>query len=102
MYPVTTMANYQRVTELHKSVTIKTIEMHTRGEPVRIAVSGYSEIIGDTILDKRRYCKEKLDHLRKILMEEPRGHSNMYGVIPVNSDIKEADMAVLFIDCKGD
>jgi len=78
------------------------VEMHTGGEPVRIAVSGYPEIVGDAILDKRRYCKENLDQLRKVLMEEPRGHKDMYGIIPVNSDIKEADMAVLFIDCKGD
>ena len=46
--------------ELHKLVTIKMIKMHTRGEPVHIAVSGYPEIIGDMILDKQRYCKEKL------------------------------------------
>ena len=96
------MASYHRITELHNSVFIKTVEMHTCGDPVRIAVSGYPEITGDTILDKRRYCKEKLDHLRKILMEEPRGHSDMYGVIPVNSDIKEADMAVLFTHCAGE
>ena len=75
--------------------------MHTGGEAVRIAVSGYPNIIGDTILDKRRYVKENLDHLRKLLMHEPRGHSEMYGVIPVASDIKEADMAVLFMHNEG-
>jgi len=96
------MSSYQKISELNKSVVIKTVEMHTGGEPVRIAVSGYPEIVGDTILDKRRYCKENLDQLRKVLMEEPRGHKDMYGGILVNSDIKEADMAVLFIDCKGD
>ena len=96
------MNGYQTISELNKSVVIKTVEMHTGGEPVRIAVSGYPEIIGDTILDKRRYCKENLDQLRKILMEEPRGHKDMYGVIPVNSNIKEADMAVLFTHSEGD
>ena len=57
--------------------------MHTGGEPVRIVESGYPEIIGATILDKRRYARQHLDHLRKLLMFEPRGHSDMYGVIPV-------------------
>ena len=75
--------------------------MRTGGEAVRIAVSGYPDIIGSTILDKRRYAKENLDHLRKLLMQEPRGHYDMYGVIPVATDIKEADMAVLFMHIGG-
>jgi len=92
---------YQRVNDLNCSLVIKTTEMHTGGEPVRIAVSGYPDIIGDTILDKRRYVKENLDHLRKLLMQEPRGHYDMYGVIPVASDIRETDMAVLFMHNEG-
>ena len=92
----------QRVNELNCSVVVKTRDMHTGGEPVRIAVSGYPDnISGDTILDKRRYVKEHLDHLRKVLMQEPRGHYDMYGVIPVAADIKEADMAVLFTHNEG-
>ena len=83
------------------AAVVKTTEMHTGGQPLRIAVSGYPDIIGDTILDKRRYVKENLDHLRKILMHEPRGHKEMYGVIPVKADIKEADMGVLFMHNEG-
>ena len=91
----------QRLKDLDYSVIIKTREMHTGGEPVRIVISGYPEIKGDTILDKRRYVKEHLDHLRRVLMEEPRGHYDMYGVIPVATDMKEADMAVLFTHSEG-
>ncbi|XP_065900654.1 ubiquitin carboxyl-terminal hydrolase 4-like isoform X3 [Dysidea avara] len=87
---------------LKTSSVIKTVDMHTSGMPVRIAVSGYPEIIGDTILDKLHYVKENLDHLRKLLILEPRGHKDMFGVIPVNSDIKEADMAVLFMHSGSD
>ena len=82
---------------LKTSSVIKTVDMHAGGMLVRIAVSGYPEIVGDTILDKLHYVKENLDHLRKLLMLEPRGHRDTFGVIPVNSDIKEADMAVLFM-----
>jgi len=93
--------SYQRVNDLNYTLVVKTTEMRTGGEAVRIATSGYPDIIGDTILDKRRYVKEKLDHLRKLLIHEPRGHYDMYGVIPVASDIKEADMAVLFMHSEG-
>jgi hypothetical protein len=54
---------------------IKTIEMHTSGEPVRIVVSGYPPVPGTTILEKRRYVKEHFDHFRTMLMHEPRGSS---------------------------
>ena len=75
--------------------------MHTGGEPVRIVESGYPPIPGETILDKRRYVKENLDHLRRVLMHEPRGHFDMYGVIPVEPDLPEADLAVLFMHNEG-
>ncbi len=77
------------------------VDMHTGGEPVRIVTGGYPEIIGDTILAKRRYVRDHLDHLRRFLMFEPRGHFDMYGVIPVEPDDDEADMAVLFMHNEG-
>ena len=88
------------VTPRHR-LTITTTEMHTGGEPVRIVESGYPAISGTTILDKRRYARENLDRFRRILMHEPRGHFDMYGVIPVEPDLPEADLAVLFIHNEG-
>ena len=43
---------------------VKTIEMHTGGEPLRIVVSGLPPIAGATLLDKRRFCREQLDYGR--------------------------------------
>ena len=79
----------------------RTCEMHTGGEPVRIVVDGYPSVPGATILDKRRHAKERLDHLRRFLMLEPRGHNDMYGVIPVKPDHPDADLAVLFCHNEG-
>ena len=83
------------IPELH------TCEMHTGGEPVRIVTRGYPDIPGPTILDKRRYAREHLDHLRRFIMHEPRGHNDMYGVIPVEPDHPGADLAVLFCHNEG-
>lgn len=73
------------------SLTIETVEMHTGGEPVRIpacagTVAGYPPIPGATLLAKRRQARERLDHLRRLLMSRPSGHFDMYGVIPVAPD----------------
>ncbi len=75
--------------------------MHSGGEPVRIVVSGYPPIPGATILAKRRYAREHLDRYRRLLMFEPRGHFDMYGVIPVEPDLADADLAVLFMHNEG-
>lgn len=80
---------------------IETVEMHTGGEAVRIVVAGYPEIEGATILDKRRFARERLDRWRRLIMHEPRGHYDMYGVLPVAPDLPGADFGVLFIHNEG-
>jgi trans-L-3-hydroxyproline dehydratase len=80
---------------------IKTIDAHTAGEPLRIILEGLPEIKGRTILEKRKYMKENLDHLRTLLMFEPRGHSDMYGAIitaPVNEG---SHFGVIFLHNEG-
>lgn len=82
-------------------VAIETVEMHTGGEPVRIVTAGYPPVKGASILKKRRYAREHLDHLRRMLVFEPRGHKDMYAVIPVEPDDERADLAVLFMHNEG-
>ena len=83
------------------SLSIETVEMHTGGEPVRLVVAGYPAIPGADILAKRRHAREHLDHFRRLLMFEPRGHSDMYGALLVEPDLPAADLAVLFIHNEG-
>ncbi|XP_035663377.1 trans-L-3-hydroxyproline dehydratase-like [Branchiostoma floridae] len=80
---------------------IKTVEMHTGGEPVRIITDGYPKIEAKTILEKRAYVRDNLDVFRKRLMWEPRGHYDMYGALLVEPDDKNADIGVLFMENKG-
>lgn len=80
---------------------IHVLDMHTGGEPVRIIRGGYPPVPGPTILAKRRYAKEHLDHLRRLLMFEPRGHFDMYGALLVEPSLPGADLAVLFMHNEG-
>jgi len=80
---------------------ITTIDAHTAGEPFRVITSGIDEPPGSTILEKRRYAKQNLDYLRKILMWEPRGHADMYGCIVTAPVTDQADFGVLFMHNEG-
>lgn len=77
-------------------LTIKTIDMHTGGEPLRVITNGLPQIKGNTILEKRRYFKENLDHIRTGLMFEPRGHADMYGAVITEPISDNADFGTFF------
>lgn len=83
------------------SPALTVIDMHTGGEPLRIVTGGYPDLPKGTILEKRAHVRDNLDHLRKILMFEPRGHADMYGALLVEPDLPGADLAVLFMHNEG-
>lgn len=80
---------------------IKTIDMHTGGEPLRVIVSGFPELKGNSVLEYRRDCKENHDYLRTALMFEPRGHADMYGCILVPPNDEGGDFGILFLHNEG-
>ncbi|MGA6924449.1 MAG: proline racemase family protein [Desulfosarcina sp.] len=80
---------------------ITTLDAHAGGEPFRIITGGLPELEGDTILARRRFMIEHLDHLRTALMWEPRGHADMYGCIVTPPVSPEADFGVLFLHNQG-
>ncbi|ACA87096.1 proline racemase family protein [Shewanella woodyi] len=78
-----------------------TLDAHTEGEPLRIIISGYPEILGETILEMKEYVAQHLDRYRTLLMHEPRGHADMYGALITRPVSKEADFGVLFLHNEG-
>ena len=82
-------------------IEIQTIDAHTGGEPLRIIISGFPNLKGVTLLEKRASAKNDFDHIRKALIWEPRGHADMYGAIIVAPDTPDADFGVIFIHNEG-
>jgi proline racemase len=82
-------------------IRITTLDAHTAGEPLRIVTGGIPAIPGDTILEKRRFAREKMDALRTTLMWEPRGHADMYGAILTEPVTEDGDCGVLFLHNEG-
>jgi proline racemase len=82
-------------------VEIRAVDYHTGGEPFRIITGGVAVPRGATILDKRRDALERLDHVRRLLVHEPRGHADMYGCFVVEPDDDGADLGVVFFHNAG-
>jgi proline racemase len=80
---------------------IRTVDYHTAGEPFRIVTDGVEAPRGATILDKRRDTHNRLDHVRRLLVHEPRGHADMYGCFVVEPNDAGADLGVVFFHNAG-
>jgi proline racemase len=80
---------------------ISTVDYHTGGEPFRIVTGGVETPRGATILDRRRDALERLDHVRRLLVFEPRGHADMYGCFVVPPSDEGADLGVVFFHNAG-
>src|SRR5919106_245380 len=79
-----------------RPLRVSTTDYHTGGEPFRIVTGGVMPLPGTTILDKRRYAAEHLDHIRKLLVFEPRGHADMYGCFVTEPVDPQGDLGVVF------
>ncbi|MFI1470443.1 proline racemase family protein [Streptomyces wuyuanensis] len=77
------------------------VDSHTEGMPTRVITGGVGVVPGDTMAERRLHFAEHLDHIRTLLMYEPRGHSAMSGAILQPPTRPDADYGVLFIEVSG-
>jgi proline racemase len=82
-------------------ITLRTIDAHTAGEPLRLIVDGFPRVEGRTMLERREWVREHCDHLRTALMLEPRGHRDMYGALLTEPEHPGSDAGVLFMHNEG-
>src|SRR3954451_11963740 len=81
--------------------TLKTIDAHAAGEPLRLIVAGFPSPHGSRRLAKREWLRTHADRLRRALMLEPRGHADMYGAILTEPVSPGSHAGVLFMHNEG-
>lgn len=68
---------------------IEVVDSHTEGEPTRVVVSGWPELAGATMEERRECLAREHDALRRAVVCEPRGNEAMVGALltpPVSPD----------------
>ncbi|MDQ0884510.1 proline racemase family protein [Peribacillus sp. V2I11] len=78
-----------------------TIDTHTGGNPTRTLISGLPKLVGETMSEKMLHMKKEYDWIRKLLMNEPRGHDVMSGALLTDPCHPEADIGVIYIETGG-
>jgi proline racemase len=77
------------------------VDSHTEGMPTRVITGGVGVIPGESMFERRQHFLDNLDHIRTLLMYEPRGHSAMSGAILQPPTRPDADWGVLYIEVSG-
>src|SRR5436309_15990563 len=89
--------NWKRYHAAEDATVITTVDAHAAGEPLRLITGGLPTLPGTTRLERRRYMQEHLDHVRRALMWEPRGHNDMCGGVVTPTVTPKADLGVLLM-----
>jgi proline racemase len=84
-----------------RPAVVATADYHTAGEPFRIVTGGVRVPAGRTVADRRVSAASHLDHVRRLLVEEPRGHPGMYGCFVTPPDDEDAEFGAVFFHRSG-
>ncbi|GAA2180308.1 proline racemase family protein [Brooklawnia cerclae] len=86
---------------MRSSKVFHAVDSHTEGMPTRVITGGVGPIPGDTMNDRRLYFIQHLDHIRQLLVNEPRGHASMSGAILQPPARPDCDWGIVFIEASG-
>ena len=80
---------------------ISSVEAHAAGCPLRVITGGFPVIPGNTVVEKTRYLRDEMDHLRTAILFEPRGHSGMCATVITESSAPGTDLGMLILEPQG-
>jgi proline racemase len=82
-------------------LTLKTIDAHAGGGPLRLVVDGFPAPRGRTMDDKVDWIRGHADRLRCVLMREPRGHADIGGALFTEPVTPGSHAGVIFMNRDG-
>ncbi|MGW2521191.1 proline racemase family protein [Streptomyces sp. NPDC001617] len=86
---------------MRSKLVLHAVDSHTEGMPTRVITGGIGTIPGATMNERRLYFREHRDHIKQLLMNEPRGHSAMSGAILQPPTRGDCDWGVVYIEVSG-
>jgi len=76
---------------------IEAVDLHAAGEPGRVIVAGVTDVPGASMLEKMKHLATEGDHLRKLMLNEPRGYpaSNCNVLLPPTRPEADAGYVIM-------
>src|SRR5262245_13387572 len=82
-------------------ITMKTIDAHAAGAPLRLVIDGFPSPRGASMREKSHWASRRADHLRRALVLEPRGHADMCAAVLTEPVTPASHAGVLFMHNGG-
>lgn len=80
---------------------IKAIDSHTGGEPTRVVISGFPDLGGGSMEERRQRFHNDFDDLRTAIVREPRGYDAIVGALLCQPVDKSSAAGVIFFNNVG-
>jgi 4-hydroxyproline epimerase len=81
--------------------TIQVIDSHTGGEPTRIVIGGGPDLGKGSAADRLALFRDKHDHFRSTVVNEPRGSDVLVGGLLIESSDSSCAAGVIFFNNVG-
>jgi proline racemase len=82
-------------------LTIRTIDAHVEGAPLRLVIGGFPAAVGATMLDKRAWLTRRAEGYRRALLLGPRGHADLMGAVLTEPTSPGSHAGLLSMDGSG-
>ncbi len=86
---------------MRSTLVLHAVDSHTEGMPTRVITGGIGTVPGATMNERRLHFREHRDDVKRLLMNEPRGHSAMSGAILQPPSRPDCDWGVIYIEVSG-
>jgi 4-hydroxyproline epimerase len=80
---------------------ISIIDSHTGGEPTRVVIDGGPELGGGSVAERLTVLRERFDHFRSAIVNEPRGSDVLVGALLCEPADKSCAAGVIFFNNVG-
>ena len=80
---------------------MRVIDSHTEGEPTRVIIDGGPSLGDGPLAERRARFAREFDHVRRFVVNEPRGHDAIVGALLCEPHDKSCAAGVIFFNNVG-
>jgi 4-hydroxyproline epimerase len=80
---------------------VRVIDSHTGGEPTRVVIEGGPDLGSGPLSERVRIFRERFDHFRSAVVNEPRGNDAMVGALLCTPHEPNCSAGVIFFNNVG-
>ncbi len=83
---------------MRSTMLLNAVEVHAEGEPGRVITGGLPDIPGASVFEKMQWMEANADHIRKLILREPRGYPGLCANLIVPPCDPRADAGFIIME----